>query len=201
MTASDLPAVRPGLVARLVGVGAILGAIVLPLALGDLGATLMTDAEEGAPAMRPVLPLAASLLTFSAALATLERRAARELGLSDLVGDLTIGTATVLVAITPLVGSYVLLGPGFVLLFVGSVIFGVAGFDGKRRPRWGSTLVGVGAGGLLATLLVVAAAIGRVEDIAGTALLCLLLYSVGWAMLGLHLALARPLVGTPDAAP
>jgi hypothetical protein len=145
--------------------------------------------------------MATALLLFSAAIAMLERQATREIALPDLVGDLTIGTATVLVAISAVLGSSGLLGPGFVLLFVGSVIFGATGFDGKRRPRWGSTLVGIGAGGLLACLFVAAApGVGRPEDVAGIALLCLLLYSFGWAMLGFHLALARPLDPPPDAS-
>jgi len=200
----DVPAQGAGRMARLAGVGAILGAILWPIALADLGATAIgaVDGDGAAVRVRALIPLAGALLLFSAALATLEWRATRELGLADLVGDLTIGTATVLVAITTVLGSYDLLGPAFVLLFVGSVIFGVAGSDGKRRPRWGSVLVGIGAGGLLAGMLLAATAgVGSLEDLAGTAVLCILLYSAGWATLGLHLARARPIDPSPHAPP
>lgn len=203
MAASDVPPRRSSRVARLTGVGAIVGAILWPIALAGLAATAISAVNDDGAAVRidSIVPLAGALLLFSAALAMLERQATRELGLTDLVGDLTIGTATVLVLITPALGSYGLLGPAFVLLSVGSVIFGVAGFDGVRRPRWGSVLVGIGAGGLLACLFVAAAAgVGRLDDVAGTAVLCILLYSAGWAMLGFHLAMARPLVRAPDGS-
>jgi hypothetical protein len=204
MAASDVPEHGSSRVARLAGVGAILGAILWPIALADLGATAIAAVDDDgfAVGVGTLVPLAGALLLFSLALATLERGATRDLGLADLVGDLTIGTATVLVVITAVLGSYGLLGPAFVLLFVGSVIFGVAGSDGKRRPRWGSVLVGIGAGGLLACLLVAATAgAGSLEDLAGTAVLCILLYSVGWAILGLHLARARPLDASTRASP
>jgi hypothetical protein len=192
----DLRTDPSGRVARLAGVGAIIGAVVWPIALADLGATAISAAEDDGAALGigTLGPLAGALLLFSAALVTLERQATRELSLADLVGDLTIATATILVVSTLVLGSSVLLGPAFVLLFVGSVILGVTGSDGKRRPRWGSVLVGIGAGGLLACLLLAAmAGPGRLQDLAGTAVLCVLLYSVGWAMLGLHLVRARPL--------
>ena len=204
MAASDDVRAHPSdRVARLAGIGAIIGAVLWPIALADLGATAIAAVEDdrASVGVGTLIPLAGALLLFSAALATLERRATRDLGLADLVGDLTIGTATVLVVITPMLGSSGLLGPAFVLLFVGSVIFGVAGSDGKRRPRWGSILIGIGAGGLLAVLLVAATAgAGSLEDLAGTAVLCILLYSVGWAWLGLHLARARPLDPSPGAS-
>lgn len=205
MAASDDVRVYPaGRVARLAGVGAIIGAVVWPIALADLGATAITAAEDDGAVLGigTLVPLGGALLLFCAALATLERQATREVGLADLVGDLTIGTATVLVVSTPVLGSAVLLGPAFVLLFVGSVIFGVTGSDGRRRPRWGSVLVGIGAGGLLACLLLaVTAGAGSLEDLAGTAVLCVVLYSVGWAILGLHLARPRPLDPSPRPPP
>ena len=55
--------------------------------------------------------------------------------------------------------------------------------------------MGIGGGGLLACLLAAAAfGIDRVDGIAQPALLSLALYAIGWGWLGLHLALARPLV-------
>ena len=200
MTNSDPSADRPGLLARVVGVGAVVGAILWPIALGDMAVRAISVTQEGGQRLAgsPIVPLAIALLLFSAAIAALERGATREIRFRDLVGDLTIATSAVVFALAAVVGSYGLLGPGFLLLFVGSVIFGAAGFDGKRRPRWGSALVGIGAGGLLASLLV-AAAFGtdRLDGIAQTALLSLVLYTVGWFWLGLHLALARPLIKAP----
>ena len=187
----------PGPLTRFVGFGTLVGAILWPIALGDVAASAVSTAQDRGTSLAagPIMPLAIALLLFSAAIATLELQATRQVGLPDLVGDLTITTATAIFVLAAVFGSYGLLGPGFVLLFLGSVIFGVAGFDGKRRPRWGSTLVGIGGGGLLACLLTAAAfGIDRVDGIAQPALLSLALYAIGWGWLGLHLALARPLV-------
>ena len=200
MTNVDSSADRPGFLARVVGAGAVVGAILWPIALGDMAVRAVSVTQEGGQRLAgsPIVPLAIAVLLFSAAIVALERRARREIRFRDLVGDLTIATSAVVFVVAGALGSYGLLGPGFLLLFVGSVIFGVAGFDGKRRPRWGSALVGIGAGGLLAGLLV-AAALGadRLDGIAQAALLSLVLYTVGWFWLGLHLALAWPLVKSP----
>ena len=199
MAASDLPTGRPGPITRVVGVGAIVGAILWPIALGDVAARAVSVTQEGGGRLAgsSIAPLAIALILFTAAIAALEQRATREMRFPDLVGDLTIATSAIVFVLAAVLGSYGLLGPGFVLLFVGSIIFGVAGFDGKRRPRWGSALVGIGAGGLLASLLVAALGTDRVDGTAQTALLSLALYAIGWAWLGLHLALARPLVQPP----
>ena len=179
------------------GVGAIIGAVLWLLALGDLAATaIAVSPDRGVTVgLSPIVPLAIALLLFCAAIVTLERRATVDLRLADLIGDLSIGTATGLFAVAAVLDLPGLLGPGFVLLLVGSVIFGIAGLNGKRRPRWGSALVGIGAGGLLACFLLAAAlGVGRLSEFAQTALLSLLLFATGWAWLGVHLALARPTV-------
>ena len=200
MATADPATRRPGLLTRFVGVGAVVGAILWPIALGDMAVRAISVAQEGGAGLAgsQIVPLAIALLLFSAAIAALERHATREIRFPDLVGDLTIATATVVFVIAAVLDSYGLLGPGFVLLFIGSMIYGAAGFDGKRRPRWGSVLVGIGAGGLLASLLAPAAlGTDRLDGIVQTALLSLVLYAIGWAWLGLHLALARPLVPPP----
>lgn len=189
-------AVRRGPLARLVGGGAIVGAILWPIALSGIASSLVTEAGDGASASRtnPIVPLAAAILLFAAAVAVLEQSATTDVRFVDLVGDLSIGTAAVVVSLAAALGSYDLLGPGLAVLFVGSVVFGAAGLNGRRRPRWGSALVASGAGGLLACFAVVAAlGATRLGDLAQTAMLSLLLYAVGWAWLGAHLALDRQL--------
>ena len=189
----------PDPVARLIGWGAIAGAILWPVALADLAATAglapaPASAPRAEPSPLPILPLGISLLLFVAVIAVMELRAAPVLKLVDLIGDLNVATAAAVFLLAGILGQAGLLGPGFVVLFVGSVIFGVAGLDGRRRPRWGSALIGSGAGGLLACMAVVGV-LGPtgLAGVTEVGLLSVLLYSAGWAWLGVHLALARPL--------
>lgn len=185
--------------ARLVGCAAIVGAILWPVALADLAATaglalVPASTPIAVPRPLPIVPLGISLLSFVAVILVLELRAVAVLKLADLIGDLNVATAAAVFLLAGIVGEAGLLGPGFVVLFVGSVIFGVAGLDGRRRPRWGSALIGSGAGGLLACLFAVGL-LGPtgLAGVTEVALLSVLLYSAGWAWLGVHLALARPL--------
>jgi len=189
----------PRRVSRLVGCGAVVGAILWPVALADMAATVGLAPRPAVvpltanPLPLPIGPLALAVLLFAAVVATLELRATTPVGLSDLVGDLSIATAAAVFLVAATLDAEGLLGPGFVVLCVGSVVFGLAGLDGKRRPPWGSALVAVGGGGLLASLIAIGSlGPGRLEGVTETALLSLLLYSAGWAWLGVHLALPRP---------
>jgi hypothetical protein len=186
----------PGPLVRLAGAGAVAGAILWPIALSGMATSLVADAGPSGSGvgLTPILPLAIALILFAAAVAALEYRATTDIGFVDLVGDLSIGMAAAVVTLAAALGTVELLGPGFAVLFAGSVIFGAAGLNGARRPRWGSALVATGAGGLLACFVVVAAlGPGRLGELAQTAMLSLLLYAVGWAWLGLHLVLGRRL--------
>jgi hypothetical protein len=186
----------PGPLVRLIGAGAVAGAVLWPISLSGIASSLVAEAGGGGASAgsNPIVPLAIALLLFAAAVGALERAATTEIRFVDLVGGLSIGMAAVVVALAAILGSLGFLGPGLAVLFVGSIIFGAAGLNGKRRPRWGSALVGSGAGGLLACF-VVAASLGasRLDDLAQTAFVSLLLYAVGWAWLGLHLSLGRSL--------
>lgn len=196
---TDEPGLRPpgpGPLARLIGAGAVAGAVLWPISLSGIASSLVAEAGGGGATLstNPIVPLALALLLFAAAVGALERAATTEIGFLDLVGDLSIGMAAAVVALAAILGSLGLLGPGLAVLFGGSVIFGAAGLNGRRRPRWGSALVGSGAGGLLLCFVVAASlGAGRLDDLAQTAFVSLLLYAVGWAWLGLHLALGRSL--------
>jgi hypothetical protein len=174
-------------------VGGVAGAIVWPLALADLAARAVSDAQgQVAAGLDPRVPIALAMLLFAAVAAALERRASTTFGFLDLVGDLSIGSAAIVAVVGAAFGASALMGPAFALLIVGSVLFGAAGLSGKRRPQWGSALVAAGAGGLLASYLVAAAVgVGQVADVAPTVLLSLLLHAAGWAWLGVHLAVGR----------
>jgi hypothetical protein len=188
----------PGPVARLSGWGAIVGAIVWPVGLSLMAETARLAPLRGEMPTRGFafagLPVALAILLFAAAVATLELRATTAIRLSDLVGDLSIAMAAAVFLVAMVTDEEGLFGPGFVVLCVGSVIFGLAGLDGRRRPRWASALIGAGAGGLLACLVSIGTlGPAGLEGVAGAALVSILLYSAGWAWLGVHLALARPL--------
>jgi hypothetical protein len=190
----------PGPLARLAGVGGIAGAVLWPISLTSIAAAGVVPPGGDDLTARSSLvgPSVASILLATLILA-LEKRAVREPGLLDLVGALSIGTAAGLLMISTAVGSFLLLGPALMLFLGGSIVYGIAGFDGRRRPRWGSALVGIGAGGLLA--FVVLAGILGPDALGGfeqTALLSLLLFGTGWGWFGLHLALGRPVVPPPD---
>ena len=179
------------------------GAIVWPLGLADLAARAVSDARgQASSGLDPTLPIALAMLLFALAAAALERRAQTDFGFLDLVGDLSIGVAAVVAIVAAAFSAAGLMGPAFALLVVGSVLFGVAGLNGQRRPRWGSAFIAAGAGGLLASYLVAATVgVGQVADVAPTVLLSLLLYAAGWAWLGVHLAIGRartPAGASPD---
>lgn len=200
----DQPAPEPpprGPLTRLAGVGGVAGAILWPLALADLAARAVSDVQGQAPiGLDPTVPIALAIVLFATITAALERRASTTVGFLDLVGDLSIGTAAAVAVVAAIFGASELMGPTFALLIVGSVLFGAAGLNGKRRPQWGSALVAAGAGGLLASYLVSAAVgVGQVAEVAPTVLLSLLLHAAGWAWLGLHLAVGwsrRPAAGS-----
>jgi hypothetical protein len=193
----------PGPLVRLAGAGAVAGAILWPIALSGMATSLVAEAGGSGSGVRlnPIAPLAIALLLFAAAVAALEYRATTDIGFVDLVGDLSIGMAAAVITLAAAFGLYDLLGPGFAVLFAGSVLFGAAGLNGARRPRWGSALVATGAGGLLACFVVVAAlGASRLAELAQTAMLSLLVYAIGWAWLGLHLALGRRLEPMSDGS-
>lgn len=182
-----------GPLTRLAGVGALASAILWPLALADLAARAVSDARgQASVGLDPTVPIALAMLVFALAAAALERRAQTDFGFLDLAGDLSIGMAAVVAIAAAAFGAAGLMGPAFALLVVGSVLFGVAGLNGQRRPRWGSAFIAAGAGGLLASYVVAAAVgVGRVADVAPTVLFSLLLHAAGWAWLGVHLAVGR----------
>ena len=191
-----------GRLARLAGVGAIAGAIIWPMAIVNLAATAVPAAGAAeAPGVKSSIgPLAIAVLLLSGALVALEFRAKREIGLWDLIGDLSIGTAAVTLTLAAALGASDLIGPGFVLLLAGSIVIGATGLIGTRRPRWASALVGIGAGGLVACLLL-AGVLGPAarDGVAQTALLSVLFYAVGVGWFGVHLVTARPLNSRPES--
>jgi hypothetical protein len=130
----------------------------------------------------------------------LELRPRAELGLADLIGDLTIGVAAVLFLVSALLGAPVFLGSAFLLLLLGGIIFGVEGFRHQARPRWPSILVAIGAGGILAFAilggLIGPSAAGSLDQ---TVLLGILLFAAGWVWLGVDLLLGRPLAIQPGS--
>lgn len=191
-----------GPLTRLAGVGAVAGAILWPLALADLAARAVSDARgQASGGLDPTVPIALAMVLFALAAAALEQRAQADFGFLDLLGDLSIGVAAAVAVVAAAFGASGLMGPAFALLVVGSVLFGVAGLNGQRRPRWGSAFIAAGAGGLLASYIVTAAVgVGRVADVAPTVLFSLLLHAAGWAWLGVHLAGGRSR-GAAEASP
>jgi hypothetical protein len=185
----------PSVPVRLAGIGAIAGAILWPLALLVLANTASgcvpgssCPIDGGSIVLTALGPVGLAIGVMG-----LERRAPRTLGLADYVGDLTLGVTAALFLISLLLGSPALLGPGLLLLLIGSVIFGIAGYFSGSRPRMASALVAIGAGGTL--LFLVLGALGGGGAGADTpSLFALLLFSFGWAWLGVDLLLARPLV-------
>lgn len=205
MTSRSPGGVQPGpptpLQGRIAGAGAILGAALWLLGLGSLAAAGLGDAGDGGrSASGLVLPIAIAALLFAIALIALETRATPEVRLVDLVGDLSVAVGALIFVAATVLGSFALLGPGLLLFHLGATIFGFAGFDGRRRPRWASALIGAGAASLLAYLLLG----GTLGPDAGAGLaqgafVGVLTFSAGWAWLGLHLALGRPLAPRPAA--
>ncbi len=190
---------------RAAGVAALVGAILWPLALLALADASLSDCVNGAsclPASTAVAPLALATILMTVGIAGLETRAPGEMGLADLVGDLTIGTAAALFTLVVALGAVGLIGPGFLLLVIGSVIFGVRGWNGRRRAQFGSMLVAIGMLTVLVFVLL-ASTVGTstVGGFESPALVGLLIYAVGWGWLGLSLALGRPLAPPPYKDP
>jgi hypothetical protein len=182
---------------RLAGVAALVGAVLWPVTLivlsnaaqGCIGATACTI-DRSALGLMAISPV---LLAIGAA--GLELRARHELGLGDLVGDLTVGTSALLFVLAFVTGITGLVGPGLLLLLIGSLIFGIVGYVNGARHRLASAVVAIGAGFVL--LFVVLGAGGAAGGGGGaadtTSVLALVLFSLGWGWLGANLMLGRPL--------
>jgi hypothetical protein len=169
------------------------GAILWPFSLVLLGAAASTCTPTNCSGDRATLGIAAlAPVLLAIGLIGLELRASREPGLADLVGDLSIGTAAALHVLAFVLGTVGFVGPGLLLMLIGSTIFGVGGYLFGGRPRMASALVGIGAGGHLFFLIGGAIA---ADSLGGPtpALLSLLVFSLGWVWLGADLVLARPL--------
>jgi hypothetical protein len=192
----------PGGRARLLALGAILGGALWPLALFDYSISIgETCGPAGCSlAEANALTLAASVVLIALGVAGLELRPRAQLGLVDLIGDLTIGVAAALFTVSALLRAPVFLGSAFLLLLLGGVIWGVEGFRHQARPRWPSILVAIGSGGVLAFAilggLVGPAAAGSLDQ---TVVLGILLFAAGWVWLGVDLLLGRPLPIQPSA--
>lgn len=176
----------------------IVGAALWLLGLGSLAAAgLARGVDITASASALSQPIAVAGLLFTIGLIALELRATRDLRLIDLAGDLSIATGVGLFALAAVLGSFAPLGPGLLLFHIGAVLFGAAGFDGQRRPRWGSVLVGVGGASLL-VYLVLGGLLGpdAQNGLGQGAFIGEILLVAGWAWLGLHLALGRSLAAS-----
>ncbi|HVA87823.1 MAG TPA: hypothetical protein VNF73_16075 [Candidatus Saccharimonadales bacterium] len=190
---------------RAAGIAALAGAILWPVALAYVASGALSDCAtaSGCTIDRSLLgPIGIAGLLIAIGVAGLELRATSTIGLFDLIGDLTLGTAGALLVLAAIAGSLGLLGPGLLLTLIGSVIFGAKGWDGQRRPRYGSLLIAMGAGTVIVFLLLAStvgtATVGGFET---TALGGFLLFSLGWAWLGVSLALGRPLAPAPARRP
>ncbi len=188
---------RPILYERLVGMSTIAGAIVWPLgllAMADAAAGALAGGTEAIAGVASVgFPAAVATALFAATAVIFERHATTVITLPDLVGDLCVAIGALVFLVASAVGVDGLLGPALVVLLVGSLLFGLRGLDGKRRPSMASASVGSGAGGLIGAVLGLGVlGPGGADTVAGIALLSVGLLSLGWAWLGLHLALARP---------
>ena len=191
---------KPSNTIRLAGISAILGAVLWPFSLILIGTAASTCSASGCSGDRESLGLAAlAPMLLVVGIVGLELRARRELQLLDLIGDLSIGTSALLFGLAFILGTVGFVGPGLLLLLIGSVVFGFAGYRLGGRPRIPSILVAVGAGAFL--FFLVGGAIS--PDAAGgttPSIFSLLVYSAGWVWLGVDLLLARPLAMpfTPD---
>jgi hypothetical protein len=190
---------RPTRISRLLGLGALVGAILWPISIAVLAGAGSECGDATVCLMdRDILAvLALAPIGFVLGLIGLERRAPRLLGMLDFVGDLSIGTAACLFVIALIAGSSGLVGPGILLLLIGSLIFGVVGYIRGPRPRMASALVAIGAAGIIVFTGLIAAtagASGSGTGLESASILGLVLFSIGWGWLGLDLLLARPLV-------
>jgi hypothetical protein len=188
----------PSRFSRLLGLGAVVGAVLWPLALIVLAsaANECGDQTECLLDRSTLLFIAIAPLGLAIGLIGLERRAPRLLGMLDFVGDLSIGTAACLFVVAFVAGSIGLVGPGLLLLLIGSVIFGIVGYWRGVRPRMASALVAIGAGGTILFLGLGAASAGGSGSgtgLEGASILGLALFTLGWAWLGIDLLLGRPL--------
>jgi hypothetical protein len=181
----------------------VAGAILWPVGLvvfASAGGSACLTAADCLPSVSFLLALATLLLAI--AVAGLEIRAPGELGLFDLIGDLSIATSAAVFVVAAISGAVGLIGPAFLLILIGSLIFGARGWNGRRRSQLGSTMVGLGAGTeLLFALLASTAGTSTVGGFESAALMGLLIFSIGWAWLGVHLFLGRPLVPQPYREP
>jgi hypothetical protein len=178
---------------RLAGIAGILGAVLWPVSILVIAATTQTCTPAACDVSRGDLAvIALAPFLFGVTVLALELRTPRFFGLGDLIGDLTIGTSAGLFVLAVLAGTVGFLGPGLLLLLIGSVVFGLVGFRNGARQRLASAVVAIGAGTLLFLLLTGATA-GFGAGLETPFLFGLLLYGIGWGWLGGHLLLARPL--------
>jgi hypothetical protein len=178
---------------RLAGIAGILGAVLWPASIFVIVDTTQTCTPSACAVSRVDLAvIALAPFLFAVTVLALELRTPRFFGLGDLIGDLTIGTAAGLFVLAVLVGTVGFLGPGLLLLLIGSVIFGIVGFRNGARARLASAVVAIGAGTMLFLLLTGATA-GFGAGLETPFLGGLLLFGIGWGWLGGHLLLARPL--------
>lgn len=184
---------EPSRTVRLAGIAGIAGFVLWPvtiLVLADATKTCTAtacDVERGSLALIALSPILLALTALA-----LELRVRHTPGLGDLIGDLTVGTAGVLFALSVLLGFPGLLGPGLMLMLIGSSIFGLVGYRNGTRHRLASAVLAIGAGSLL-ILLFGGAASGFGAGLETPWLLGLLMFGLGWGWLGAHLLLARPL--------
>ncbi len=184
---------EPSRLMRLAGLAGIVGGLLWPITFIQLATiaanctTAVCDVERGALLVAAISPVCLAIAVLG-----LELRARRLAGMGDLVGDLTIGTAAALFVLSLVVGAVGFVGPGLLLLLIGSAIFGVVGYRNGARPRMASAFVGIGAGGMLVLLLAGPLA-GLGNAVETPTVLALVLVALGWSWLGAHLLLARPL--------
>ena len=177
---------------RLAGLAGIAGALLWPVMLIELANVTQSciatscEVDRGSLVLIALAPISLGLATLG-----LELRARHTPGMGDLVGDLTVGTSAVLFALSVVTGAAGLIGPGLLLLLIGSLIFGIVGYLNGARQRLASAIVAIGAGSLLLFLAVGAGSGGAGFET--PSILALAMFAIGWGWLGVHLLLARPL--------
>ena len=135
--------------------------------------------------------MALSPACLAVAALALDLRVPRTPGLGDLIGDLTIGTAAILFVAAAVTGVVGMVGPGLLLLLIGSFVFGTVGYLNGARHRLASGIVAIAAGSVL--LFLVLGASNGGSGFETPAILGLTMFSIGWGWLGGHLLLGRPL--------
>ena len=185
---------EPSRTIRLAGILGIAGALLWPVTLIALANALSGCSGTPCPVDRgSLLLIALSPACLGLAVLGLELRVRRTPGLGDLIGDLTIGTAAILFTLSFVTGILGLVGPGLLLLLIGSLVFGIVGYLNGARHRLASAIVAIGAGSVLLFLVIGAGAGTGGSGLETPSLLGLAMFSVGWAWLGGHLLLGRPL--------